>query len=140
MSPSRGNKPPPSPGLERCISYLSFGPRGFRWGDVIPPRPLTRRGGETCLWSRQTCPGLSSAFITSSSKGFFLFESGFKRMQISMVSLISRSLGVSGKFHFCICSIVPVTLRLSGVRFPKLLFLWAGAGHSGSFELFVCIV
>ena len=54
---------------------------------------------------------------------FFFFESGFKRMQISVLSLISGSLGVSGKFHFCIGLIVPVSPRLAGVRFPKLLFL-----------------
>ena len=56
-------------------------------------------------------------------KRFFFFESGFKRMQISVLSFISRSLGASGKFHFCIDLIVPVSPRLDGVRFPKLLFL-----------------
>ena len=44
-------------------------------------------------------------------------------MQISVLSFISRSLGASGKFHFCIDLIVPVSPRLDGVRFPKLLFL-----------------
>ena len=79
---------------------------GSRCGNVTPAH-LAGRGALSFERTNLSWAVLSLNYAFF--KRCFFFESGFKRMQISVLSLISRSLGVSGEFHFCIDLIVPVS-------------------------------